>query len=136
MAKLLKQACAIPFRWNRDQLEICLITSLRKQRWIVPKGIIDPGETHEETALKEAFEEAGIRGKIVGEPLGSYQDEKWGCQLHVTVLLMKVQECEQDWLEADSRERLWASPSKAHQLISKSTLRDFVEIAVERIANT
>ena len=57
-------------RCRNGQYEFCLITSLRKGRWGFPKGITDPGETHVETALKEADEEAGLRGRIVGDSLG------------------------------------------------------------------
>jgi len=52
----IAQACVIPFRRDGDEIVFCLITSLKKKRWIFPKGIIDPGETPEETALKEALE--------------------------------------------------------------------------------
>ena len=77
----IHQVCVIPFRRQDDQLQFCLITSLKKQRWIFPKGIIDPGETYRESALKEALEEAGLRGQIVGEPLGHFFDAKWGARL-------------------------------------------------------
>lgn len=33
--------------------------------WVLPKGTVEPGETHEETALREVMEEAGVRGQIV-----------------------------------------------------------------------
>ena len=33
--------------------------------WVLPKGLIDPGETPAETALREGFEETGIRGSLV-----------------------------------------------------------------------
>ena len=54
------QASVIPFQRRNGQIEFCLITT-RKRNWIFPKGIIDPGETMEQTAAKEALEEAGTR---------------------------------------------------------------------------
>ena len=127
------QACVVPFRSKRDQLEICLITSLKKQRWILPKGIIEAGESCEEAALKEALEEAGLRGHIVGDALGSYEDHKWGCLLQVTVLLMEVTQCDDQWFESDVRQRCWVSPERAMELLSKPILRQLVDIAVKRI---
>ena len=56
------QSTVLPFRRQSERLEICLITSSHGPRWGFPKGVIDPGETAEETGLKEAYEEAGIRG--------------------------------------------------------------------------
>ena len=114
-------------------MEFCLITSLKKQQWIFPKGIIDPGETCEETALKEALEEAGLHGQIVGEPLGTFEDAKWGCRLLVTVLLMEVSRCDESWQEADVRQRCWADPEQTAKLISKPVLCPFVEQAVASI---
>jgi len=127
------QASAIPFRRSRDGLEFCLITSLRRKRWMFPKGIIDPGETYVETALKEAYEEAGLRGRIVGEPLGSYLYQKWGTTLSVTVVLMETQRVEQQWDEADVRERRWAPPGEAQELIDREELRGFVLAAARRL---
>jgi 8-oxo-dGTP pyrophosphatase MutT (NUDIX family) len=37
--------------------------------WALPKGNIDPGERPDETALREVFEETGVRGSLV-EKLG------------------------------------------------------------------
>ena len=76
--KPIAQACVVPYRRRDERIEFCLITSLKKKRWIFPKGIVDPGETVEEAALKEAFEEAGLHGRILGDPIGKYEDSKWG----------------------------------------------------------
>jgi 8-oxo-dGTP pyrophosphatase MutT (NUDIX family) len=32
--------------------------------WALPKGLVDSGERPEETALREGFEETGIRGRL------------------------------------------------------------------------
>ena len=41
----------------------------REGVWALPKGNLDPGETPAETALREVWEETGVRGKLV-EKLG------------------------------------------------------------------
>jgi 8-oxo-dGTP diphosphatase len=33
--------------------------------WVLPKGLVDPGEAPPETALREGYEETGLRGRIV-----------------------------------------------------------------------
>lgn len=42
----------------------------RRATWTLPKGTPDPGETIEETALREVQEETGLRVRII-EPLSS-----------------------------------------------------------------
>ena len=37
----------------------------RYEGWVLPKGTVEPGETHEQTALREVMEEAGVRATIV-----------------------------------------------------------------------
>lgn len=33
--------------------------------WVLPKGTVEPGEEHEETALREVWEETGVRASII-----------------------------------------------------------------------
>jgi len=35
--------------------------------WALPKGLIDPGERGPETALREAYEETGLQGRLEGK---------------------------------------------------------------------
>ena len=37
----------------------------RYEGWVLPKGTVESGETHEMTALREVHEETGVRAKIV-----------------------------------------------------------------------
>lgn len=129
----IQQACAIPYRCRDGQAEFCLITSIRKGTWGFPKGIIDPGETPEKTALKEAEEEAGLHGRIVGKPLGQYQYRKWGTLLCVDVYLMQVTSEDDDWDEADLRKRAWCAADEARAAIHRQDLRELLEAALVSI---
>ena len=128
------QASAVPYRRRKGEVEFCLITSSRKKRWGFPKGIIDPGETAEETALKEAEEEAGLHGRIRGEPLGEYDYRKWGTVLTVTVYLMEVTAADDDWEEADWRDRAWHAAKDARAAIDRGELRQVLDAAVDRLS--
>jgi len=127
----IHQASAIPYRRVDDRLEVCLITSLKKKRWMFPKGIIDPGETYAETALKEAYEEAGLHGRIEGEPLGTYEYFKWGTTLDVTVVVMHVLACDDDWPESELRQRRWVPADEAIEVLSREDLKSFLQQAVD-----
>ena len=127
------QASAIPYRRNGKDLEFCLVTSVKKRRWGFPKGIIDPGETPEETALKEADEEAGLAGAIEGPPLGEYAYAKWGTTLNVAVYLMRVSSAAEDWAEREMRERAWVSAQEAQRRLDRDELRRLVDAALARL---
>ena len=131
----IQQASAVPYRKRYGRVEFCLITSARRRRWGFPKGIIDPGETPRQTALKEAEEEAGLHGRIEGECLGQYEYRKWGTVLVVTGYLMRVTAADDDWEEAGWRDRAWHSAEGARTVIDRDELRDLLEAAIERIGS-
>src|SRR5439155_3929793 len=122
----IRQAAALPLKRGR----VCLITSRNAKRWIIPKGWIDAGQTAGETALQEAWEEAGLTGALEREPIGAYLYEKEGQRYHVTVFVMKVTTVAQDWPERDLRERSWVSPVGFFDRIEDAGLADIVRLTV------
>jgi 8-oxo-dGTP pyrophosphatase MutT (NUDIX family) len=121
-----RQAAALPLRRGR----VCLITSRNGKRFVIPKGWIDPGQTAGETALQEAWEEAGLVGSLGREPIGSYLYEKEGETYHVTVFVMKVTSVAQDWPERSFRQRSWVSPTGFFDRIEDVGLADLFRQAV------
>jgi 8-oxo-dGTP pyrophosphatase MutT (NUDIX family) len=124
-SEYVRQAGAIPVRNGR----ICIITSSNGKRWVVPKGLIEPNHTAGETALQEAWEEAGLVGVLQQEPVGSYLYDKWCGTCHVTVFLMEVTEMAQDWPERELRQRAWVSPATALERIDDPGLADILRLA-------
>jgi len=123
MPQWIRQAAAIPV-YNG---QVCLVTSSNGRRWVIPKGMIEPGQTAGETALQEAWEEAGIAGLLHTEPVGSYLYDKNGGLCHVTVFLMHVTDEADDWPERLSRQRVWLSSEEAVDRIREPGLREIVE---------
>lgn len=127
------QASAVPYRFRDGQLEFCLITSSSRRKWAFPKGVIDKGESPAQTALKEAAEEAGLKGEICGKPLGKYQYSKYGRSLTVVVLLMRVRKAANRWDEADIRQRQWVAANEAVAIVERPRLRRILREAVKRL---
>ena len=64
-------------RKDGGPVEVALIHRPAYDDWTLPKGKLDPGETHEEAALREVKEETGLECHL-GDPAGqvSYRDRK------------------------------------------------------------
>jgi 8-oxo-dGTP pyrophosphatase MutT (NUDIX family) len=58
-------AGGVTYRRVRDGLEIAIIRPRGTERWQLPKGIVDPGESPDVTARREVREEAGVDGDVV-----------------------------------------------------------------------
>ena len=127
------QAGVIPFRRKRDAVEICLIRSKGQRKWKIPKGFVDPGETPRQAALKEAREEAGLHGRLLGEALGTYKYSKWGVTLTVAVFLMEVTAEEDDWEEARVRQRSWTSLRAAIAALKRHPVQKLLDEATEKL---
>jgi 8-oxo-dGTP pyrophosphatase MutT (NUDIX family) len=122
-----EQAAAFPVRRVGRGIQVCLIRRKTTGVWGIPKGIVDLGDTHEETALNEAWEEAGISGRLLGKPVGTYRYKKWGTKLTVAVYVMEVLHQESRWEEAPIRERMWTSFAQALELLSEHPVAPLLE---------
>src|SRR5829696_2856434 len=58
-------AGAVAFRWRDSEPEIAIVSVRPKLRWQLPKGIVDPGESPQVTAVREVREEAGIETDLL-----------------------------------------------------------------------
>jgi len=58
-------AGGVVFRWRDSDIEIAIVLAKPKLRWQLPKGIVDPGETPEVTAVREVREEAGVESDLL-----------------------------------------------------------------------
>ncbi|MCK5804525.1 MAG: NUDIX hydrolase [Lentisphaeria bacterium] len=122
--ELYAQAAAIPYRFDADgRLETLLIRKAHKKKWGIPKGLIDPGQTPEETAAKEAMEEGGVAGQLSDEPIGYFAFKKWGGICHVTVFALHVTEVHDDYPEQGRRVREWLPLTTAAETAGRKKLR-------------
>jgi 8-oxo-dGTP pyrophosphatase MutT (NUDIX family) len=92
--------------------------------------VIEPGQT----ALQEAWEEAGLAGVLHSEPVGSYLYDKYGGLCHVTVFLMQVTDESDDWPERLTRQRDWIAIDEALDRIREPGLREILE-SIARSSN-
>jgi 8-oxo-dGTP pyrophosphatase MutT (NUDIX family) len=122
------QFAALPWRRSAaGELEVLLITSRETHRWVIPKGWPIKGMKAWKTAAREAFEEAGLQGKILKRPAGGYAYDKRlknGRLQHVRVAVFPLAvEREADaFPELGQREKLWLPPSEAARKVDEPEL--------------
>jgi 8-oxo-dGTP pyrophosphatase MutT (NUDIX family) len=122
------QFAALP--WRRapgGEPEVLVITSRETHRWVIPKGWPIKGKNSSKSAAQEAFEEAGITGKIDKSPIGSYTYDKRlknGRLQHVRVAVfaLLVEAEAQVFPEAGQREKRWVSLLEAARLVDEPEL--------------
>ena len=131
MARMHRQAAAIPYRIRKRRVEVALVTTSRGKGWIIPKGWVDDGERPRQAAIREAREEAGVLGVLERRPLGRYHHDNGNGACRVDVYLMRVTDVREHWLEEKVRRRRWMRIRDAAACLRKE-LRQFV-YAVEDV---
>jgi 8-oxo-dGTP pyrophosphatase MutT (NUDIX family) len=133
------QYAALPYRFTSSAaLEILLVTTRRSRRWIIPKGWPIKGLKPPKSAAREAFEEAGVRGKVGMKSVGAFNYDKLlaengipvNCEVRVFPLLVKRQS--EVWPEFDQRLVQWVEPNRAVALIKEPELKKLVAAFAKR----
>lgn len=128
---MILQSGVIPYRVKGDKVEVLLVTSSSGKRWVIPKGWVAMMLSPEDSAAKEAWEEAGVRGKVTTPAIGFYTTHKWGYPCRVEVFLMQVETEASNYPEAKRRKRQWMSVPKAIQRVREGELKHLLEQAGE-----
>ena len=125
-----QQIAALPYRAQKD-LEVLLLTSRETRRWIIPKGWPIKGKTLALSAAREAYEEAGLIGKISDTAIGEYtyykRKKNGSTQLcRVTVFPLLVLEQKRNWPEKKQRLTRWMAKSEAAELVHEPELQALI----------
>lgn len=70
-----EQVAAVCYRVRGGEIEFLLVQT-RGGRWTFPKGSTEPGLTHAQAAALEAFEEAGVHGRMEEAAFARYVRRK------------------------------------------------------------
>jgi 8-oxo-dGTP pyrophosphatase MutT (NUDIX family) len=125
-----RQVAALCWREGGDtgSREVLVITSRDTGRWVIPKGWPIEGLTGSETALTEAWEEAGVKAEIAEDPVGNYAYDKGldgglGLPTRVDVYAARVTSLADDWPERAERTREWVTPAEAALRVAEPELK-------------
>ena len=129
--KVFTQYGALPFVWRDGVLRVLLITTRETGRWLIPKGWPEKGMAPHELAAHEAFEEAGITGKVAKQPVGSFEylkrlDGKAAKRCRIMVFPLEVSLELDRWPEMGERRREWLRPAEAAERIEDPQLASLI----------
>jgi len=120
---------------KEDGIEVLMVSSPNRDDLVFPKGGWEDDETKEEAACREAFEEAGVKGKLKEKPLGEWvfrskskQDIcslEGGCKGYMFAL--EVTEEHDTWPERENRDRKWLKIKEAFRLCRYEWMREALE---------
>ena len=113
-----KQYGVLPYFQQSRKIKIILITSRNSNQWIVPKGNRVPNKSKRESALLEAYEEAGLTGRLDKDLKFRIFIMSHGKKVDLTLYPMRVNKpFIKKWLESQQRKRIEVSCDRAQSLV-------------------
>lgn len=131
-------AGGVVYRHAAAELEVLICKSSGYHRWVLPKGLVDEGETHEQAALREVREETGVTARLIealGEP-ESYVYSRGGMRIfkRVYYFLMEYESGDIAHHDHEMEDVRWASFADADQLLAYDGAKSMVHRAQAKIA--
>jgi len=127
------QVAAACLRDGKKGREVLLITSRGTGRWVLPKGWPMDGKTNHQSALQEAWEEAGVKkARVTPVALGCFAYDKildGGLPLPVNcyVYAAEVEKMSSDYPESHERKRSWVPVAKAATMVQEPELQELLQ---------
>ncbi len=123
---------------GKGKLEFRLVTSRRRQHWVLPKGKVKDVLPPNASAAREAGEEAGLIGPVSPETVRSYRQPKSTrisapAAVEVLVCPMLVLNENATWPEMDQRKRQCVRLDEALQSIRSKKIRHLLEVVSARV---
>ena len=136
-------AGGVAFREIEGESHVALIRTSYEGRWQLPKGIIDPGETPEQAAIREVREEAGITCELL-KPIeeieywfyGDYDGSRKRYHKKVHFFLMRYLEGDVSDHDHEVVEARWVSTGEAIRMLAFKTEKDLVSKANDMVDRT
>src|SRR5215470_16108920 len=127
-----QQVAAVCFRILSTGVEFLLVRT-RRSRWTFPKGGVQRGLTHAQSAAIEAYEEAGVHGRIEETAFARYAARKGKSMPDEGQVSVHAHLCEVLRLgepEEFNRNPTWFSPAKAKRCLAEGrTAEDSADLA-------
>ncbi|KAJ6936043.1 nudix hydrolase 18 [Populus alba x Populus x berolinensis] len=129
----------IPYRYTKgkgeDGLQVLVISSQKGKGMLFPKGGWESDETIKQGALRETYEEAGVKG-VLEPQLGewTFQSRTHGTDYEGYMFPLRVKEELDFWPEKTNRLRKWMSVTEARECCQHWWMKEALTVLVDRLA--
>ena len=139
------QVAAVCYRLSGSSVEFLLVNT-SSGKWTFPKGRLCPALSPSESAAREAWEEAGVHGRIEETHFAHYLDTKRALghdsltrEVRIAAFLMEVHRTEDP--QESGRNPSWFSPQQARKRLAAGRLSPYsrqiakmIDAAVDQLA--
>ena len=113
-------------RADTEEMEYLLVQATDVDRWVLPKGHVEPSEQAPEAAVREVHEETGVWARIRHpDPLAVMPYEVDGTEVVVQYYLMDAVE---EGRSAERRKTIWLPLATAKQRAAHDEIRDVLDL--------
>jgi len=130
-------AGGVAFRRTADGVEVALISVGPKERWQLPKGLLNAGETAERAAIREVREETGIETRMLAPIrtieywyVGDHRGRRARFHKRVHFFLLAYVEGDVSRHDHEVNEARWFPPASARSLLAFKSEREVLDEAV------
>tara|TARA_X000001036_G_C20400216_1_gene692448 strand:+ start:233 stop:727 length:495 start_codon:yes stop_codon:yes gene_type:complete len=136
--KVFHQIGALCYRLTDKNVRILLITSRRSKRWIIPKGWKVQNMNNRKSVALEAWEEAGVQGRVSDRSIGTYYYRKRSSKNYfltcaVKVFSLEVKASKKKFPELGQRKLKWVTAPEAIDLVGEPELKTVIKNFIGRI---
>ena len=128
--KLKAKSAILPYRFRKGKMQLMLVRNAGDTKWIIPKGNVEKPLAPLFSAAKEAYEEAGVIGKMIPVKLGTYKRNS----VDIPLFLLEVSMTLRNYAELGLRKRRWVKKAFIKSYIFEEDVLQLVELAEKVIS--